>query len=68
MRRNMTTEISIKWYADDLVHRAKERKISLSKEQASDILELLKKNHDASIGINWEVVDVVTDMYLADEL
>jgi len=52
------------WHIDDVLSRAKERSINLSEEQAKEILQLVDKGKDASIGINWEVLDVYTDSYI----
>lgn len=56
--------IAIKWSTTDVIHRANERGFMLTFEQAYDILDILEKDHDATIGINWEVIDTVTDNYL----
>lgn len=57
-------EISIKWHIEDVQERAKEIEINLTDEQASDILQLMEKRHDCTIGINWETIDIITDIYL----
>ena len=51
--------ISIKWHIDDI----KCRDSKLSTKQCREILQLLDKNHDASIGINWEVIDATIYHY-----
>lgn len=56
--------ISITWSSDDVIYRADERGIHLTYDQANDILDILEKDHDATIGINWDVIDTVTDNYL----
>ncbi len=57
-------EICIKWHIDDIIERAKERDILISEQQAIEILFIVERRHDASIGINWDVIDVHTDWYL----
>ena len=52
------------WHKDDIKARAKERDIVLNEEQVQGIADLLVKRHDASQGINWDVIDVITDIYL----
>ena len=64
MTRTPTTVISIAWHAEDIFYRANERGLSLTDEQVGNILDVLKNKHDASIGINWEVIDVITDYEL----
>lgn len=55
---SLIEEISIKWHIDDVLSV----KPHLTKQQASQVLERLKRGHDASIGINWEVIDIVSDI------
>ena len=57
-----TNEISIKWHIEDVKAQAKERHINITDEQAREILQAMKKNHDCNIGINWEVIDCRLDM------
>lgn len=45
-------EIAIIWSVEDVMQECK----WLSKDQALDVLHDLKHNHDANIGINWEVI------------
>ena len=52
----MLTEINIKWCIDDVLWIAKNRKIKLTKKEASDVLSLAERRHDASIGINWDIL------------
>ena len=53
------------WHVDDVKMRAEERGIDLSEQQALEILQQIDKGKDASVGINWDVIDIVTDMYLS---
>ena len=50
-------EISITWSIDDVLSV----RPNLSKEQASDVLMHLKKHHDATVGINWDVIEITAD-------
>lgn len=45
-------EIAIIWSVEDVMQEC----YWLTKEQALDVLHTLKRKHDASIGINWEVI------------
>ena len=56
------------WHVDDVKMRAEERGIDLSEQQALEILQQIDKGKDASVGINWDVIDIVTDMYLSQVL
>ena len=55
---SLTKQISIKWHIDDVLSV----RPNLTKLQASKVLERLKRNHDANIGINWEVIEIVSDI------
>ena len=50
-------EITIVWAIDDVL----EVRPYLSEAQASSVLFHLKNNHDATIGINWDVIGAVCD-------
>lgn len=50
----MTQEsISITWHIDDVLSTDG----SLTREEAMNILLDIKNNHDASIGVNWDVIE-----------
>ena len=57
--------ISINWHAWDILALAKELKIELNEAEADHILATLERQHDASIGINWEVIR--THIYYFDD-
>jgi hypothetical protein len=42
------------WGLADIIHQGKEDGVLLTEGQAREIAEQIEKNHDASIGINWE--------------
>lgn len=46
-------EISITWHFTDI----QEVDDSLTNDEARQVLQLIKHNHDANIGINWETVE-----------
>lgn len=52
---------AIVWQVDDILSRAKERKIEVTKEQAEEILRRLENHHDATLGITWETIDYRID-------
>ena len=54
------TEISITWSIDDVLSV----RPNLSSEQASGVLMHLKKHHDATVGINWDVIEAACDYML----
>jgi len=47
-----------------VIERSRERGINLSGQQAKEILSNIKDKHDATIGVNWDVIDVCVDFYL----
>lgn len=52
------------WTEFDIIERAKERKIRLTKKQTQGIILLIGKRHDAETGVNWDFIDLVTDEFL----
>lgn len=48
---------TIVWHIDDVLSVRPD----LSNDQARQILLQLKHNHDASIGINWDVIDIYAE-------
>lgn len=52
--------IQISWSTDDIL----DQRDDLTFEQAKQVLDALKNNHDASTGINWDVInDTCDSMY-----
>ena len=54
--------ITIEWSTEDIVSRSEELTLHglaspVTEAQANTILHLLKRQHDANVGINWEVID-----------
>jgi len=43
----------VEWCIDDVLQQDS----TLTREQAIEVLELLDNKHDATIGINWDVID-----------
>ncbi len=63
MKEKLLTQISIVWCADDVIQTAKEKGVELTDRQISDVLSLMQDKHDATIGMNWDVIG-----YLIDEV
>jgi hypothetical protein len=59
-------QISIVWCIDDVLHTAEEMDIKLTTDQAREILGLLYRKHDANIGISWDVISIMIDIYLSE--
>jgi len=60
---SLSEQIKIVWHVKDILMRAKDKGIDLSKDKALTILHEIKDNHDATIGINWEVIDCSLEDY-----
>jgi len=56
--------IVIKWSTEDVLWQAEQLDLELTEDQADDILESLENKHDASIGINWDVISFHIENYL----
>jgi len=54
------------WHVDDVIGRAKERGIKLTKAQAREIISRVDRKADAEVGINWLVLDAWTDIVLGE--
>ena len=57
MENKQEYTIQISWSTDDILGERPD----LSFEQAKEVLEALESNHDASIGINWDVINDTAD-------
>jgi predicted P-loop ATPase/GTPase len=53
--------LHVVWLIYDVISRAKEQGIKVSRKQANDVLEMIDHNHDCNIGITWDVLDYCTD-------
>ena len=56
-------QITITWSVDDVLAM----RPGLTVEQARDVLQHIEHNHDASIGVTWDVVTHVADYLFEDE-
>lgn len=56
-------EISIVWCIEDILGQDS----TLTKQEAREVLQLLERKHDAGIGINWDVIDCMIDIYKQDK-
>jgi len=52
-------EISISWHFTDV----QEIDDSLTNDEARQVLQLIKQNHDATIGVNWETIEAWVDYF-----
>ena len=59
----MSKTICIKWGVEDVLHQAKEDGVELSEVDAENILSNIDRKHDATIGVNWDVISAHISMY-----
>ena len=55
-------EIAIVWCIDDV----KEVRPDLNEDQCWQVLQHAKRHHDATVGISWEVLDIVAGILFGD--
>ena len=65
-KKGHAVKLDVTWVIDDVIWRAKDRGVKLSRAEASEVMGKLYKRHDASIGINWEVIDVWIDDVISE--
>lgn len=51
---NPDDEMKVSWHIDDI----KSIRPEFTDEECREVLRIAKKNHDASIGINWDVLEI----------
>jgi len=61
-KKGMTTEVSFKWCAGDILGTNP----NLTMQQVEDVLTLMERRHDCTVGINWDVVQCSIDEILSD--
>ena len=49
------------WSGEDVMGRAKERGMTITKEQAEGVLNNMDHKQDCSMGISWDTMDVYLD-------
>lgn len=49
------------WSEDDVLGRAKEREIKITKEKAQEIIDRIDRKQDATLGISWDTIDCYLD-------
>jgi len=59
----------LSWCTEDVIDRANdiEYEHEITEEQAIEILAMLDDAHDANVGINWEIIDIVTQQYFDEK-
>ena len=49
------------WSVDDVMERAAEREIEVTREEAEWVLESMERHHDCIYGMNWQALDNAID-------
>ena len=49
------------WQVEDVLERAKENKMKITKKQAEEIIDRIDRKQDASLGISWDTIDAYLD-------
>lgn len=60
----LPNHVEIYWHTDDI--KSRDDKDLLSERDCREILDSIKRTHDASIGVNWEVIDSHIEKFLAE--
>lgn len=55
-------QIEIIWHVEDVIATCP----TLTRKQAQEVLRRLQANHDASIGINWDVIEQTANELLQE--
>jgi hypothetical protein len=61
MKNQLPDSIEISWHFTDV----QELDDSLTNDEARQVLQLIKDNHDANIGVNWETIQAWIDYFNA---
>ena len=64
LKNNKMKTITIKWSTNDVHSRAEDMGVEITAEQADEILQNVFDNHDANIGVNWEVIEFHIEDFL----
>lgn len=54
------------WQTDDVIMTGENMGIEISEDQAKEIFDLLGRRHDATIGVNWDMIEAVIEEYFND--
>ena len=58
VREKFRDRESIGWHVSDVIDRAEQIGVELTETEARDILFTAIQRHDATVGLNWDVLDV----------
>lgn len=49
------------WSEDDVIHRAEEINVKISREKAQEIIDRIDRKQTATLGITWDTIDCYLD-------
>jgi len=49
------------WCEDDVIEKAQEMNMTITREEAREILDNVEANHDCELGITWDTLDAYLD-------
>ncbi len=64
--QKMLDEITIKWHIQDVLMQAEQNGITLSEQEARQVLKQMEDTHDCCYGITWDTVDTCTENILRE--
>lgn len=68
-RYNLDDHMAVSlWSTADILCVAEDRGMRLTQEQANEVIDSIHRCHDASIGINWDVINAHLDFLESDLL
>jgi hypothetical protein len=56
--------IALIWQIEDVINEGKEIGITVTPEQAREVLEEVESNHDCTMGVSWESIRTAMDTIL----
>jgi len=65
-RENGEKYVSDDWDGDDVLSVADDLEVNLTPEQVEAVLTLMAKSFDATIGINWDVIEICIQTVLGE--
>ena len=58
------TQIAISWCVEDVLAMAEYLGVTLTEEQCIEVLRMVEDEHDADIGVNWDVLRATVQWYV----
>ncbi len=61
LKAHWEDKIAVIWCVDDVIERASERDLKLSRTTAIEVLNSMQRGHDCELGITWITIDCHID-------